>query len=81
MIKFTQGGSPVFAAAVKYSIPVMLGYLALGSAFVLLIVDTGYPWWLSPVMSFVMFAGAGQFIAVGLFAAGANFWEAAVQLL
>ena len=82
MIKFTQGGSPVFTAAVKYSIPVMLGYLALGSAFGLLIVDTGYPWWLSPVMSFVMFAGAGQFIAVGLFAAGANFWEAVlVQLV
>jgi 4-azaleucine resistance transporter AzlC len=74
--------SPVFIAAVKYSIPVLLGYLAIGIAAGLLLVDAGYPWWLSLVMSVVMYAGAGQYIAVGLFAAGAGFLEAAlVQLV
>jgi len=60
----------------------MLGYLAIGSAFGFLLVDAGYPWWLSPVMSVLMYAGAAQYIAVGLFAAGTTLWEAAlVQLV
>ena len=72
----------VFADALRYSFPVLLGYFAIGSAFGFLLVDTGYPWWLAPVMSMIMFAGAGQFIAVGLFAAGTTLWEAAlVQLV
>jgi 4-azaleucine resistance transporter AzlC len=72
----------LFVNAVKYSFPVLLGYLAIGVAFGLLLVDAGYPWWMSLVMGVVMYAGAGQYIAVGLFAAGAGLWEAAlVQLV
>ena len=72
----------IFFAAFKYSIPVLLGYLAIGFAFGLLVADAGYPWWLTVMMSVLMFAGAGQFIAVGLFAAGTTLWEAAlVQLV
>jgi 4-azaleucine resistance transporter AzlC len=74
--------APVFIKAVKYSIPVLLGYLAIGLAFGLLLVDAGYPWWLSFVMGAVMYAGTGQYIAVGLFAAGAGLPEAVlVQLV
>ncbi|MDR2783924.1 MAG: AzlC family ABC transporter permease [Treponema sp.] len=68
----------IFARAVRYSIPVLLGYLAIGIAFGLLLVDAGYPWQLSLVMSIVMYAGAGQYIAVGLFATGAGLVEAAL---
>ena len=72
----------ILIKAFKYSIPVLLGYLAIGFAFGLLMADAGYPWWLTPVMSLTMFAGAGQYIAVGLFAAGTTVWEAAlVQLV
>lgn len=65
----------VFTAALKYSVPVLLGYLAIGLAFGLLIAGAAYPWWLALVMSLVMYAGAGQYIAVGLFAAGTTLWE------
>ncbi|MDR2447023.1 MAG: AzlC family ABC transporter permease [Treponema sp.] len=68
----------LFVRAVRYSIPVLLGYLAIGVAFGLLLADAGYPWQLSLVMSVVMYAGAGQYIAVGLFAAGAGLMEAAL---
>jgi len=68
----------VFFAAFKYSIPVLLGYVAIGVAFGLMLSGTGYPWWLALVMSLWMYAGAGQFIAVGLFAAGTTFLEACV---
>ncbi|MDR0502216.1 MAG: AzlC family ABC transporter permease [Treponema sp.] len=72
----------LLSAAFKYSIPVLLGYLAIGFAFGLLMADAGYPWWLTVLMSAAMFAGAGQYIAVGLFAAGTSIWEAAlVQLV
>ncbi|WP_010257610.1 AzlC family ABC transporter permease [Treponema primitia] len=77
-----QNNKGLFISAVKYSFPVLLGYLAIGIAAGLLLVDAGYPWWLSLIMSVVMYAGAGQYIAVGLFAAGAGLLEAAlVQLV
>jgi len=67
---------------VRYSLPVLFGYTAIGSAFGFVLVDAGYPWWLAPVMGLVMYAGAGQYIAVGLFAAGTTLWEAVlVQLM
>ena len=72
----------IFFDAIKYSFPVLLGYTAIGSAFGFLLVDAGYPWWLAPIMSATMFAGAAQYIAVGLFAVGTTLWEAAlVQLV
>jgi len=66
----------VFIDALKYSIPVLLGYVTLGAAFGLMVSQTGYPWWLALVMSGWIFAGAGQFIALGLFAAGTTLWQA-----
>ncbi|MDR2479903.1 MAG: AzlC family ABC transporter permease [Treponema sp.] len=72
----------IFLDAFRYSIPVLLGYLAIGTAFGLLMAGAGYPWTLTLLMSLVMYAGAGQYIAVGLFAAGTSLWEAAlVQLV
>lgn len=68
--------SKLFMQALRYSVPVLLGYVAIGIAFGLLLVDAGYPWWLSLVMSLVMYAGAGQYLAVGLFAAGTSLVEA-----
>ena len=75
-------GLPLFTKALRYSFPVLMGYLAIGSAFGFLLVDAGYPWWFALVMGVVMYAGAGQYIAVGLFAAGTTMWEAVlVQLM
>ena len=58
----------VFISAFKYSIPVLLGYTTLGTAFGLMLSGMGYPWHLAAAMSLWMYAGAGQFIAAGLFA-------------
>ena len=72
----------VFTAAFKYSIPVLLGYSTIGVAYGLLMSGTGYPWWLAMFASLWMYAGAGQFIAAGLFAAGTTVLEAClVQLV
>lgn len=56
--------------AFKTTLPVLFGYITLGIAFGLVLVEAGYPWWLSCIMSIFIYAGAAQFVAVGLFAAG-----------
>ena len=65
----------VLFRAFKFSIPVLLGYSAIGVAYGLMVSGSGYPFWLAPFMSLWMYAGAGQFIAVGLFTAGTTLWE------
>jgi 4-azaleucine resistance transporter AzlC len=64
-----------FTRAFRISIPVLLGFLALGAAYGLFLVDSGYPWWLAPLSGLLIYAGSGQFLAVGLFAAGAGLGE------
>lgn len=53
--------------AFQVSIPVMMGYLVLGFAFGLLLVSFDYDWYLAPLMSLFIYAGALQFVAVGFF--------------
>jgi 4-azaleucine resistance transporter AzlC len=68
----------LFSRALKYSVPVFLGYIAIGTAFGLLMADAGYSWGLALLMSVVMYAGAGQYVAVGLFAAGIGLVESVI---
>lgn len=56
--------------ALRTTIPVFLGYISCGIAFGLVTVNAGYPWWLAPALGILMYAGAGQFLAIPLFAAG-----------
>lgn len=73
-----KGRSAALAAAFRASIPVLLGYITIGLAFGLLLVKSGQPWWLAVVMSLIVYAGAAQFMAVGLLAAGTSVAEVAV---
>lgn len=54
-------------SAFKISIPVMMGYSVLGFAFGLLLVSFDYAWYYAPVMSFFIYAGALQFVAINFF--------------
>lgn len=62
----------ILTQSFKISLPVLFGYLSLGIAFGIVLTDAGYPWYLSPIMSIFMYAGAAQFVAIGLFASGAS---------
>lgn len=74
-----MGFSPrLFASAFQATVPVILGYFPLGFAFGLLFVDqVGAGWIYAFLMSLIVFAGASQFLAVGLLAAGAGIAEIA----
>lgn len=64
--------------AFKVSIPVMMGYGVLGFAFGLLLVSFEYPWYLAPIMSLFIYAGALQFVAINFFNAKAGFVDIAI---
>ncbi len=68
-------------AAFPVTIPVLFGYIAIGIPFGLMLVKAGYPWWMAPLMSMTMYAGAGQYIAIGLFAAKAPLGAMALTML
>jgi 4-azaleucine resistance transporter AzlC len=72
------GPRPAIRAAFRASVPVLLGYMTIGLAFGLLLVKSGQPWWLSPIMSAIIYAGAAQYMAVGLLASGTSIAEVAV---
>ncbi|WP_260292360.1 AzlC family ABC transporter permease [Sedimenticola hydrogenitrophicus] len=67
------------AAAFRASVPVMFGYIPLGMAFGILFQDLGYAWYFAPLMGLTVYAGAAQFMAVGLLAAQASLVEVAIS--
>jgi len=71
----------VLPPAIRASVPVLLGYVTLGIAFGLTLVAAGLPWWLSPVMAIFIYAGAAQFMAIGLMQRGAGLLEIALLTL
>lgn len=70
-----QSLSGTFPLAFKVSLPVFFGYLAIGVAFGLLLENAGYPIFLAPLMSVLIYGGAAQYLAVDFFVNNARFLE------
>ena len=67
--------------AFKLTLPILFGYIPLGMAFgVLFTTQLDYPWWIAPLMGLVIYAGAGQILAVSLLTANAGLVEVAVAM-
>lgn len=71
----------VIRVAFPITLPVLFGYVAIGIPFGLMLVKAGYPWWMAPLMGLFMYAGAGQYLAVGMFAAAVPLPAMAVAML
>lgn len=56
-----------FKRALKVSLPIILGYIPAGFAFGLMMTSAGFHFIVAIVMSIVIYAGAGQYLAVGFF--------------
>ncbi len=63
------------------TLPVMMGYLPLGAVFGVLWIDAGLSWYWAPLMSIIVYAGALQYLAVGMLAAGIGWIDLAVASL
>ncbi|HEY5715004.1 MAG TPA: AzlC family ABC transporter permease [Psychromonas sp.] len=67
--------------AFKTTFPVLFGYIPMGMAFGILFNELGFHWIYATLMATVIYAGAGQFMAVGLLANHAGLIEVAITTL
>lgn len=63
------------------TLPVMAGYIVLGTAFGILLSDKGYGIIWAFVMSLTIYAGSMQFVAINLLSGGASLISCAVMTL
>ncbi|MFQ3175190.1 MAG: 4-azaleucine resistance transporter AzlC [Psychromonas sp.] len=68
-------------SAFKATAPVLFGYIPMGMAFGVLFNELGFHWIYATLMALVIYAGAAQFMAVGLLANHAGFTEVAITTL
>ena len=66
-------------SAFNVTLPILFGFLPLGIAFGLLFQELGYPWYFSTLMGIFVYAGAAQFMAIGLIGAGVGLLEIAIS--
>ncbi|RDU59289.1 AzlC family ABC transporter permease [Helicobacter sp. MIT 14-3879] len=52
----------------NYSLPILATYVLMGGVFGIMMAAAGYSAWISLLMSVIIYAGAMQFVAVGLLA-------------
>lgn len=64
-----------FLQGLKASIPIAVGYIPIAITFGLVAKSAGIPDYITLLMSFLVFAGASQFVGVNLIALGTNPWE------
>ena len=67
-----------FAAAFPVTVPVLMGYLAIGMAFGLMLEAAGYNVIWSFFMSLTIYAGSGQYLGVELLATAAVLGQVAL---
>lgn len=67
--------------AIKKSLPVLFGYLFLGSAFGIMLYDAGYNFIWAIFISLLVYAGSGQFLLVSLLSQKAGIPTVAMMTL
>ena len=69
------------SAAFPSTVPVLMGYLAIGLAFGLMLQAEGYGVLWAAAMSLTIYAGSGQYLGVSLLASGAPLTQVAFLTL
>lgn len=64
-----------FRKAFPYTIPVLTGYLFIGIAFGVMYAEKGYSFLWAILMSVLVYAGSGQYLAVNFFVPGVSFLQ------
>ena len=71
-----KGYRAAFKTAFPYTIPVLTGYLFIGIAFGVMFAEKGYSFLWAILMSTLVYAGSGQYLAVNFFVPGFSFIQA-----
>ena len=64
-----------YKAAFPHTIPVLTGYLIIGIAFGVMVADKGYNFLWAGLMSLLVYAGSGQYLAVNFFDPSVSFLQ------
>ena len=64
-----------FKSAFKDSLPALAGYVPIGLSFGVICQKLAYPWFVAPLISIFIYAGASQFILVSLLLTQSSFWS------
>jgi len=70
--KYNPSWLMFFIKGVQSALPIVLGYLPLGFAYGVLAREAGFNIMETVMMSVMVYAGSGQFIAISLFSSGAT---------
>lgn len=70
-----SGYKEAFKKAFPYTIPVMTGYIFIGIAFGVMYAEKGYSFLWAVLMSLLVYAGSGQYLAVNFFVPGISFLQ------
>ena len=73
--KDMKGYKEAFKKAFPYTIPVLTGYLFIGIAFGVMYAEKGYSFLWAILMSVMVYAGSGQYLAVNFFVPGISFLQ------
>ncbi len=76
-----RGYKQAFQKAFPYTIPVLTGYLFIGIAFGVMYAEKGYSALWAVLMSVLVYAGSGQYLAVNFFVPGVSFLHVAFMTL
>lgn len=71
-----KGYKTAIKKAFPYTIPVLTGYLFIGIAFGVMFAEKGYSWLWAILMSTLVYAGSGQYLAVNFFVPGISILQA-----
>ena len=69
------GYRQAFKKAFPYTIPVLTGYLFIGIAFGVMYAEKGYSFLWAALMSILVYAGSGQYLAVNFFVPGFSLFQ------
>lgn len=69
------GYKKAFKKAFPYTIPVLTGYVFIGIAFGVMFAEKGYSFLWAMLMSLLVYAGSGQYLAVNFFVPGVSFLQ------
>ncbi|WP_412099793.1 AzlC family ABC transporter permease [Corynebacterium aurimucosum] len=56
--------------AIRTCMPIAVGVVPLGLAFGVLMVQTGFDWWWTPIFSIIIYAGSMEFLAISMVTGG-----------
>ncbi|MFY0992585.1 AzlC family ABC transporter permease [Halomonas sp. C05BenzN] len=80
-LQATQAASRPWLAGLREAIPLLGGYVPVAISFGLIAIQAGFSTWEAVIISALVYAGASQFLFVGMVAAGAPLWLVVVMTL